>query len=1560
MVSVLLFFRFSSTCYAWYAPAHTQMGYEALKSLAGEEKAHNIAAFCDDPDFWLSSKLGWQGNESPYNYGHRIKDYILPKGFGEELWRLGAEEGAAYWAQCAREAYQKDPTAKKWQRDLGYACHFLADAMCPPHCTERDRYDEAQDSHSEFEKTYNTIPDKFVPSLRNSEQKFFFDSIDIENWLIEQAHKVRAMGPPQQYSSLLTFYDDDKIEEILADIGAGIKGLYNFVISEETSDTTSEEKWIRTFGDEGYGIGRIGRDDVGTSVQQTSDGGYIITGYTGSYGSGKGDVWLIKTGAKGNILWERTFGGEEDDWGCSVQQTRDGGYIIAGYTESYGSGKGDVLLIKTDKEGNKVWDKAFGGEGFDYGYSVQQTKDGGYIIAGYTGSYGSGNGDVWLIKTDAEGSMLWDRTFGGEKKDEGKSVQQTKDGGYIITGYTESYGSGSGDVWLIKTDAEGNKIWDRTFGGEGYEEGNSVQQTRDGGYIIAGETSLHDDADILLIKTDAQGNKVWERLFGDKWHYENGSCIQTRDGGYIIAGYTESYGSGGKDVWLIKTDTNGNKMWERTFSGEGHGWGGYSVQQTRDGGYIITGETSLHYEADILLIKTDAEGNTSWDKEFSSSEEETPSPEQNFLGGEQEEKWIRIFGSEGNDGGKSVQQTKDGGYIITGWTNPQSDNKEYVEEGDVLLVKTDTRGNVLWERAFGGEGYDCGNSVQQTKDDGYIIAGYTESYGSGSMDVWLIKTDTNGNKMWDRTFGGALDDKGYSVQQTKDGGYIIAGYTESYSSGKRDVLWLIKTDEEGNMLWDNVFNGEGIDFGYSVQQTEDGGYIIVGGIYTLNHDIQIYSVEDVWLIKTDSEGNKLWDKTFGGGGGDLGYSVQQTRDGGYIIAGCTGSHGYSSGLVDVWLIKTDAEGNKVWDKAFGGEGFDYGYSVQQTRDGGYIIAGYTESYGSGGRDVWLIKTDSEGNKLWDKTFDGGGNEEGNSVQQTKDGGYIIAGYTESYGLGREDVWLIKTDAQRNTSWDKEFSSSEEETPSPEQNFLGGEQEEKWIRTFGGEGNEWSNCVQQTKDGGYITVGYTDSYGSGGGDVWLIKTDAEGNKTWERTFGGQGCDWGSYVQQTRDGGYIITGCAGYYGSGSGDVWLIKTDAEGNKLWDKTFGGEEYDCGNYVQQTRDGGYTITGITDSYGSGSWDVWLIKTDAEGNKLWDKTFGGGGNDWGELVQQTRDGGYIIVGVTGSYGSGSFDVLLVKTDAQGNMLWKKTFGGKGDDGGFFAQQTRDGGYIIAGKITSSSSGKVDVWLIKTDSEGNKLWDKTFGGGGNDWGESIQQTRDGGYIIVGVTDSYGSGMNDIWLIRTDAQGNKIWDKAFGGEEDDSAYSVQQTRDDGYIIAGKTTSYGLGKEDVLLIKTDAQGNTSWDKEFSSSEEETLSPEQNFLGGEQEEKWIRIFGSEGNDGGTSVQQTKDGGYIITGWTNPQSDNKWYEKEGDVLLVKTDTRGNILWEKTFGGERDEWGNSVQQTEDSDYIITGYTESHGSGVWLIKTDAQGNMLWDKIFRDSYGTSVQQTRDGVI
>ncbi len=378
---------------------------------------------------------------------------------------------------------------------------------------------------------------------------------------------------------------------------------------------------------------------------------------------------------------------------------------------------------------------------------------------------------------------------------------------------------------------------------------------------------------------------------------------------------------------------------------------------------------------------------------------------------------------------------------------------------------------------------------------------------------------------------------------------------------------VVQAQEAPGAEWEKTFGGSDNDWGYYVQQTTDGGYIIVGGTMSYTTDAN----EDVYLIKTDASGNKQWGKTFGGSDDDWGYSVQQTTDGGYIIAGIVGSNSFLDHHGDVYLIKTDALGNVQWEKTFGGSGDDWGCSVQQTTDGGYIITGCTES-GAGDDDVYLIKTDALGNVQWEKTFGGSGDDWGCSIQQTTDGGYIISGMTASYGAGGCDVYLIKTDALGNNQWEK---------------------------TFGGSSYDDSGSVQQTTDGGYIIAGGTESCGAGSCDVYLIKTDASGNAQWEKTFGGSGIDNGFYVQQTTDGGYIIAGETGSYSTDihPQDIYLIKTDASGNAQWQKTSGGSlmEY-CGS-VQQTTDGGYIIAGGTVSYGAGSCDVYLIKVAGSSNQ---------------------------------------------------------------------------------------------------------------------------------------------------------------------------------------------------------------------------------------------------------------------------------------------------------------------------------------------------------------------------
>jgi len=367
----------------------------------------------------------------------------------------------------------------------------------------------------------------------------------------------------------------------------------------------------------------------------------------------------------------------------------------------------------------------------------------------------------------------------------------------------------------------------------------------------------------------------------------------------------------------------------------------------------------------------------------------------------------------------------------------------------------------------------------------------------------------------------------------------------------------------------------------------------------------------------------------------------------------------------------------------------------------------------------------------------------------------------------------------------------------------------WSKTYGGakaEGHSGTGTganiypvVIQTSDGGFLLTGDTSSYGAGSNDAYLVKTDANGEMQWNKTYGGSLNESACLVWPTSDGGYALACITNSYGAGDYDAWLLKIDANGNMLWNKTYGGTGDDSGYIAIQTADGGYILCAMTNSFGAGNYDNWLIKTDSFGNMLWNKTYGGTGIDIPGGLILTADGGYAIVSFSGSFGG--FKGWLIKTDSSGNMLWNKTYGIGAASLTYSGIQMADGGYTLVG--ATYLAGKTDAWLIRTDSFGNMLWNKTYGGTGDDAGWLSMQMDDGGYLIIGVTSSFGAGGQDGWLFRTDATGNMLWNKTYGGAGTEFVDQILQTSDGGYIMAGYTDSFGAGSTDLWLIKTDELG-------------------------------------------------------------------------------------------------------------------------------------------------------------
>ncbi len=403
--------------------------------------------------------------------------------------------------------------------------------------------------------------------------------------------------------------------------------------------------------------------------------------------------------------------------------------------------------------------------------------------------------------------------------------------------------------------------------------------------------------------------------------------------------------------------------------------------------------------------------------------------------------WQKSLGGSENDFAFSAQQTKDGGYIIAGETASFDGNVtgNHGDE-DFWVTKLDGKGNLTWQKALGGFGDEAAFAVEQTTDDGYILAGQASlSSGNvtgnhGNLDFWVVKLDKNGNLLWQKSLGGSNSDHATSIQETTDGGYIVAGSSASNNgnvSGHNGTTffsdyWVAKLDAGGNIMWQDSYGGSVDDFAFSVRQTKDGGYIVAGnsesddGDVTGVHDI-VYG--DMWVIKLDPNGVLQWERVYGGNDYDLANSIRQTTDGGYIIGGFSRSHDgditNNHGNYDMWVVKTNDKGDITWQKSLGGSNGDFGYGVEQTPDGGYIVSGGTSSTNGdvtgnhGNEDFWVIKLDANGNLKWQSALGGSGFDEAKTVDQASDGGYIVAGYSGSNNgnvsgnHGQNDFWVTK-------------------------------------------------------------------------------------------------------------------------------------------------------------------------------------------------------------------------------------------------------------------------------------------------------------------------------------------------------------------------------------------------------------------------------------------------------------------------------------------------------------------------------------------------------------------------
>ncbi|MBK8912338.1 MAG: hypothetical protein IPM61_13535 [Chlorobi bacterium] len=969
---------------------------------------------------------------------------------------------------------------------------------------------------------------------------------------------------------------------------AGLLGVCLLWQSSPAQEPAPAIQWQQSLG----GLG----EDVAYSIEQTSDGGYIAAGYsystdgdvTGNHGGV--DCWVAKFTSAGAIEWQKSLGGSSLDYAKSIQQTNDGGYIVAGYSQSNDGdvtgnhGGVDYWIVKLTSAGVIQWQKSLGGSRGNYATSIAQTSDGGYIIAGYssstdgnvTGNHGST--DYWIVKLTSVGAIQWQKSLGGSGGEEAHSITQTSDGGYIVAGWSSSTDGdvtgnhGSTDYWIVKLTNGGAIQWQKSLGGSGQENAASIAQASDGGYIVAGWSSStdgdvtgnHGSSDYWIVKLTNTGVIQWQQALGGSGGEEARSITQTSDGGYIVAG--ASWSSDGDvsghykeaDYWVVKLTSVGAMEWQKSFGGNSNDYA-TSIKQTSDGGYVIAGysasndgDVTRHYgvsknydywivkllSADppdgkftsLLLQGVDPSGKISakyptaftWStnknilgtKTIEISEDNgrtwSPVPAATASGdvttvqyttprhsiqqalfriysasdkrdlytmatpiqiGQPPSvniQWQKTFGGWEHDGAYDIEPTSDGGYIVAGYSfsGGGQEPNGFHRGGEYWIVKLTGEGAIQWQRSLGGTDRDYATSIRQTADGGYIATGYSHSSNGevtghhDSFDYWVVKLTSMGLVEWQKSLGGTGDDRANAIRQTSDGGYIVAGYNQStdgdvtghHGAANFPDCWILKLTSVGEIEWQQSLGGSGYDAAYSIAQTSDGGYIIAGYSASNDGDVTghhgVIPSGDYWIVKLTNAGGIEWQKSLGGSHAEIAKSIEQTSDGGYIVAGlCTSTdgdvigHHVSADSSDYWIVKLTNAGEIEWQKPLGGTGIDYANSIQQTSDSGYIVAGV--SYSNNGdvighhgldkyADYWVVKLTSRGGIEWQKSLGGSSDDYATAIKEVSDSSYVVAGVIWSNdgdvtgNHGRYDCWIVKLAPSNPTG----VKPTEPPTPSP--------------------------------------------------------------------------------------------------------------------------------------------------------------------------------------------------------------------------------------------------------------------------------------------------------------------------------------------------------------------------------------------------------------------------------------------------------------------------------------------------------------------------------------------------
>lgn len=1005
------------------------------------------------------------------------------------------------------------------------------------------------------------------------------------------------------------------------------------------------------------------------------------------------------------LTWATYFGGNSAEYGYCIATDASGNVFIAGTTQSGPftfplqnpmttayyqgalSGVQEGYIAKFNSAGVKQWCTYYGGNGFDWCYDMVVDISGNVIITGQTSS-----------------SNFPLQAFAG--------------------GYNQAF-SGGAETFIVKFDNGGTRLWATYFGGTSFEIGYGVTTDTNGNLYFTGSTgstnmplqappgpggyfdnNLATSGDAYILKFNANNQLVWSTYYGGNGD-ERGLDI-------VVSGNT---------LYVGLRTSSGN------LPNQSFGLGSYQVGALQ-GGF------------DLYFLRFDA---TTCARQWAT-----------YFGGTGEETTVSTYGN---------------GMTVDGSGN--------------LYVMTTTESTDFPTVALAGA--------------------YNQSvFGGGLNDAGIIKFNSSTVLQWSTYFGASGNDEGHDIATGSGAIIYVSGRTSSTNfpvlnqagsfnqannAGLTDGFFG-EFSSTGAQQWTTYYGGSGTDYAHAIavgtcnvylvgwagsvdlQTVNPGGgahYVGTNGgtsdTYFLRFSIgaPTPSITASGPVSFCAGGNVQLDA----GAGYTGYSwstgattqtITVTTSGNYSVTVTNACGSGTSTVVPVTVFALPTV------NASGGGTICSGDSIQLTASGAQF---YQWTPSSGLSNAFIA------------------NPMATPLSTTT---YTVTGTDANGCTGSANVTVTVN-------------------PTPvaliSMSISTGAIMQK---AYGATGDDFPHGGYQTSDGGYVVTGHTTSFGSGGPfDCYLLKTDANGTVQWSRAFGGTGMDDALCTIQTSDGGFMIAGIANSF-SGGAKGYLVKTDASGNLQWSRTYAGGTSTSLYSVVQTSDGGYAAAGGTNGFGAGSDDVLLVKLDASGNTLWTRTYGGAGSEGAYALQEKSTGGYIIAGVTSGFGAGSSDVYVVSTDAAGTLLWTRTCGGPGQDLAGYStsvQETSAGEFVVAGSTQSFGAGNYDYYLIKLSAAGVVLWTKTYGGTGSDMCNAVDVTADGGYILGGQSFSFSLPSQQTWLVKTDSNGNVVWSRAYGGAQIESGAYTQQTSDGGYFATGITGSFGAGMFDAFILKTDSAG-------------------------------------------------------------------------------------------------------------------------------------------------------------